>query len=249
MGLAANLTVSERHEAARNDSTKITAGELARAMRRAGYQVKAADIKDFAPEWHHAGWNPGGGMGRCYFFSAEDMEPARMQALYECVEAKRAEIARVRYGWKVDFRRCRRRYQPIACLRQFEVGENMPPNFSEIERDEFNSLVPFNGCDLEPYESRSDFLARMLAPKLADPFAGERFRLVNRESGAGDQTPPRAPRPLTDDELAALDAADLDALRPLKRRERKAVLYAAKLPTRAEALDEVARRIEAASAP
>lgn len=25
-----------------------------------------------------------------------------------------------------------------------------------------------------------------------DPFAGERFRLVNRESGAGDQTPPPA---------------------------------------------------------
>lgn len=24
-----------------------------------------------------------------------------------------------------------------------------------------------------------------------DPFEGERFRLVNRESGAGDQTPPR----------------------------------------------------------
>ena len=31
-----------------------------------------------------------------------------------------------------------------------------------------------------------------------DPFAGERFRLVNRSGGAGDQTPPRhnfGPRP------------------------------------------------------
>lgn len=29
-------------------------------------------------------------------------------------------------------------------------------------------------------------------PKPVDPFSGERFRLVNRESGSGDQTPPRS---------------------------------------------------------
>ena len=32
-------------------------------------------------------------------------------------------------------------------------------------------------------------LAAETTNKLLDPFAGERFRLVNRESGSGDQTP------------------------------------------------------------
>ena len=68
MALSETGTTSERHAAARADASKITAGELAAAMRKRGLAVKAAELKEHASEWHHAGWRPTGGMGRCYFF-------------------------------------------------------------------------------------------------------------------------------------------------------------------------------------
>jgi hypothetical protein len=57
--------------------------------------------------------------------------------------------------------------------------------------------------------------------------------------------PVRESRPLTAAERASLDFADLEAMNPLRRKQRKAFLFEAKLPSRAEALDEIERRLEA----
>lgn len=101
MGLAGCGTVSERHAEARHDANKLTAGELAEKMRKAGLDVSAAELKPLAPEWHHSGWIPGprrfGGskMGRTYFFPADvdinviyaDVLAARDRQITEKAEA------------------------------------------------------------------------------------------------------------------------------------------------------------------
>lgn len=165
--LADNGTVSERHAAARNDESKLTAGELARLMRRAGMQVTARELQPLATEWHHAGWKPGGGMGRCYFFAAADATPDGMSRLFARVVAARAAAAQPRYGWRVGFRADysgpygRKRYQPIAELREFAPGQRMPDKFEPISREEYGALLPHNGADLLPFESRAAFARRM----------------------------------------------------------------------------------------
>lgn len=156
-------TTSERHEAAKGDTNKMTAGELAAEMRRAGYKVTAGEISEFAPEWHHAGWNPRGGMGRCYFFSATEASQERMKALYERVVAARKSRESTRYGWKVCFRKVGRRWQPVAHVREFEAGEKVRESYTEITQEEFAALKPFEGRDLEPHESMADFLKRETA--------------------------------------------------------------------------------------
>ena len=94
MGLSTSGTVSERHAAARQDASKVTAGQLAARMRRAGMPVTAAELRRWAPEWHHSGWIPGparGGsrMGRTYFFPID----TDIEKLYANVLAERARKA------------------------------------------------------------------------------------------------------------------------------------------------------------
>lgn len=167
--LADNGTVSERHAAARADDSKLTAGELATAMRRAGMRVTARELQPFATEWHHAGWNPKGGMGRCYFFAAADATPDGMARLFGRVESARAAAAQPRFGWRVSFRKDysgpygRKRHQPIAELREFAPGERVPDKYELISSEEYVALLPHNGADLLPFESRAAFARRMAA--------------------------------------------------------------------------------------
>lgn len=169
MALAESGTVSERHAAARKSEKKLTAGEMAAAMRKAGYEVTAADLKPFAPEWHHAGFRPGGkGMGRCFFFPVEDATPAGMERLADRVAKAKAAASLTRYGWVVAFRRergayGRTRWQPIAEVREFAPGQKLPEKYTEITPEEYAALAPHNGAELEPHESRASFLARISA--------------------------------------------------------------------------------------
>jgi hypothetical protein len=92
MGLADSGTVSERQAAAQADDRKITAGELAAKMRRAGLNVTAKELKPLALEWHHSGWIPGrkydgSRMGRTYFFPVD----TDIDKLYKDVLDARAE--------------------------------------------------------------------------------------------------------------------------------------------------------------
>lgn len=165
--LADNGTVSERHAAARADESKLTAGQLATAMRRAGMKVTARELQPLATEWHHAGWKTGGGMGRCYFFSVDDATPDGMARLFDRVESARAAAAQPRYGWRVAFRADysgpygRKRHQPVAELREFGPGERVPDKYELISPDEYAALLPHNGTDLLPFESRAAFARRM----------------------------------------------------------------------------------------
>lgn len=159
MGLSEKGTTSERHEAARSDSSKITAGELAKAMRKAGMQVTATDLKPLATEWHHAGWTPRGGMGKCYFFRADDARPARMQALYEQVQEQREKAAQPRYGYCTRFEARydgpygRKRYQPILAVDEFAPGEKIGGKYTQITKEEYDLLESLDGLELEPYQS------------------------------------------------------------------------------------------------
>jgi hypothetical protein len=161
MALSTSGTVSQRHEAARQDESKITAGQLAAAMRRRGYQVKAAELAEHAPEWHHAGWNPRGGMGKCYFFPAsaatDEAEQARLMAE---VEVRRAERARPRFGFKAGFVKSGRRWQPIIDVREFAAGKKMG-KYEEITEDLYRRLLPHDGADLTPYESAQHAAERL----------------------------------------------------------------------------------------
>lgn len=167
MGLAESGTVSERHAAARADDAKLTAGELAKKMKKAGYSVSAKELAEHATEWHHAGWLPGGkGMGKCYFFRAYDAEPASMARLMERVIEARAEAAKPRYGWKVGFKEergayGRKRFRPVAEVREFAPGEKVGDKYTLISAEDYATLKPFEGRDLEPYESLGKFMQRI----------------------------------------------------------------------------------------
>lgn len=173
MALDQSGTVSERHAAARSDSSKMTAGQLATRMRRAGYQVTARELARHATEWHHAGWNPRGGMGKCYFFRDADAEPSRMADLFARVERDRAETAAaeqarlednasVRYGWRVGFVHAGRKgkWQPVAQVREFAVGVDFGRDYTRISAEEYAALLPFQGRSLERHETREAFVAR-----------------------------------------------------------------------------------------
>jgi len=164
MALGTSGTVSERHEAARQDESKITAGQLARAMRARGHDVKAAELAEFAPEWHHSGFRGDGkGMGKTYFFPASWRSDEReMRLLAEHVAARRAERAEPRFAFNVRFRKSGRRWQPVAEIIEVPAGKRLPDKATVIERAQFERLQPFDGRDLEAYEAADAFERRML---------------------------------------------------------------------------------------
>lgn len=80
-GLANGSFVSRRHEDAKNDSGKLTLGEVTQMFRKAtklDTVIIKAVIKFAYPEleWHHAGKLPksyGGGLRKCYFVNASQI--------------------------------------------------------------------------------------------------------------------------------------------------------------------------------
>ena len=168
MALDQNGTVSERHAEARADGDKITAGQLAAAMRKRGLTVTAAELKPLSREWHHAGWTPRGGMGRCYFFPASyATDDEAQQRLMAIIATDRAEAARTRYGfaivWRVDRAGPygRKRYVATIGVREFAPGKKMG-KYEEITEQLYRRLLPHAGADLEPFEP-ADHAADRLA--------------------------------------------------------------------------------------
>lgn len=158
MGLHESGTVSERHAEARTDSRKITAGQLASRMRKAGYKVTAKEIADYAQEWHHAGWNPKGGMGKTYFFHADYSDYDRLMKL---VEADRLERSKPRYAFRVKFQKDGRRYIPVASFREVPAGNKVTEKDELISERQYEALRQFDGETLESYESLRHFAERM----------------------------------------------------------------------------------------
>lgn len=155
------LYTSERHQAAKEEG-KLTAGQMARKINRAVKltpPAAAAELKPLAAEWHHSGFMPGGGMGRTYFFPPD----ADARTLAEQVAA--ARVAPPTRCWQVRFRADRgaygrKHYVPIAHVFELDRGKVVPTKAERISRELYDSLLPFEGQDLEPYESLYSFLAR-----------------------------------------------------------------------------------------
>lgn len=115
-GLSVSVTgryTSVRHEKARLNADKMTAGEAAKALRKRGVKATGKQLVALYrllhhgrdPEWHHAGFIPGdkgGGMGRTYFFRTADLDklaenaerlPALVEARQKAKDAAAAEKA------------------------------------------------------------------------------------------------------------------------------------------------------------
>jgi len=175
MALANKTTgkyVSERHAEATSNGL-LTAGQIAKKMRKIGMKVKAAELKPYANEWHHSGFYKGSNgstMGRTYFFRPN----TDLRRLYEQVLADRQETARIeaepdveRFFFVTRFRKRygrRRGWQPVA---RFEAKMCKPTetfdNSTEISKKDYDLLKQFDGKDLYAYENVSEFKKRMLS--------------------------------------------------------------------------------------
>lgn len=161
MGLSSSKTTSERHEEAKRRSDLITAGALAKAMRRFGMSVKASELNSFASEWHHAGWISSSRMGKCYFFDISYLDPEKMKTLYERVLKNREEESKIRYAYRIGFIKKydgpygRKRWQPILEVKEFKEGEKINKNkkYMEIDKETYDLLKTKNGMELKPYQS------------------------------------------------------------------------------------------------
>jgi len=164
MGLSSRGTTSDRHEAAKNDPTKLTAGELAKQMRAAGMQVKAQELSPHATEWHHAGFHGNSAMGKCYFFKQQTHEEQR--ALYLQILADREAAGRERFAWKAEFETRRgtygkKTYRPVSCVLAFAPGAIIPAKWEQITIEDYQKLLPHNGASLVAYESLETFKKRI----------------------------------------------------------------------------------------
>jgi len=163
--------VSERHAQAKAKG-KLTAGQVAKILRKRGLQIKAKELKRYANEWHHSGFykdSSGLKMGRTYFFPAD----IDFDILIERIENDRIigeqideEKNRTAYIFKVGFRKGygRRKWIPIAKFITKVVPENgMIPD--EISLEDYEALKRFEGEELEPYETFAHFRERMVGRK------------------------------------------------------------------------------------
>ena len=182
MALAFETTgkyVSERHAAASAEGM-ITAGQLAAKMSRLfGEKITAKELKPYANEWHHSGFYKGNGgkiMGRTYFFRADQ----NLKTLYNSIMAVRREIVIgaakpdiEKFSFDVAFKKTytgrygKKRWQPIAVFKIVVIkeGDLDHPISNEITKKEYDLLKKFDGEDLEPYETFSEFKLRILKGK------------------------------------------------------------------------------------
>lgn len=110
---------SVRHEQATRNPNKLTAGEAAKAMRKAGHKVAAKELRELYrlvfhkdPEWHHSGFYKGGNgstMGRTWFYRQEEVDAIlnaipKMEALKKAQEeVDNAEVFGIYYSWDKDY--------------------------------------------------------------------------------------------------------------------------------------------------
>lgn len=172
-GLATEVTglfESCRHALAKQDEELMTAGELAKQLKKLGFDVKAVELVSWfkfkyqrEPEWHHAGTLPksySGGMKKTYFFESSIIAEFNAED-FAIIERLRAGIPvfRVRfeqYSGKYG-RKC---FQPVA---SFVLASKIGKNDTEISLDDFDLLRQFEGRELESYESFRQFKTRVLA--------------------------------------------------------------------------------------
>lgn len=151
-GLAHNITgryESNRNALARLDDTKRTSGEVAKSLRKLGYNYKASEIKVVFEEWHHTGFYSKG-MGRTYYTRMTDEQVLAELSLRKIETQKKYEneIFAIGYEWKSDlsgYRGKKRNFKTLNVWKGSEIYK--PKNYQQCSEAQYNNAVDKLGLE------------------------------------------------------------------------------------------------------